>query len=151
MASSEPLGTGTLLLVDGRRADGERLHDPDALQAVLNDLAQDLEADVDPTGARVVDDDGTSHVLVLDEAYLVLHAFPELGSFSFEAFSRHALPDVELYGRVLRTLRTGRFESAMRRRATGMPNDRAALARRLAGERAWARARLADVAGAPLD
>lgn len=140
----EPLGTGTLLLVDGRRAGVESLADPDALEELLRTLAHDLQAGETAQTARVAAPDGSSHALVLDEAHLVLHAFPHQAAFSFKAFSRHALTDVELFGRALRALRTGRFESTLRRRAAGMPHDAAALARRLEGERAWARARMAD-------
>lgn len=137
----EPLGTGTLLMVDGRRADAGSLSDPDALEALLRELVHDLGAGEIARAARVLAADGSSHALVLDEAYLVLHAFPGAHAFSLKAFSRHALADVELLSRALRILRTGRFESTLRRRAAGLPHEPVALDGRLAGERAWARAR----------
>lgn len=147
MNATEPLGTGLLLLVDGRRAGPEPLRDPDELAGLLRDLGNHLEPDATTREGIARQHDGTSHALLLDEAYLIVHAFPDTATFSFKAFSRHAVPDVDLYGRVLTALRTGRFESAVLRRAAGMPRDPAGLARRLAGERAWARARLTDRPG----
>lgn len=144
MDAYEPLGTGTLLLVDGRQAGAEFLSDPDALEALLRDLAHDLEAGDSAHAARSLAADGSSHALVLDEAYLVLHAFPDDRAFAFKAFSRHALTDVELFGRALRMLRTGRFESTLRRRGAGLPREPEALVRRLEGERRWARARAVE-------
>ena len=147
MNATETLGTGVLLLVDGRRAGREPLSDPEELAAILRDLGNHLEPGAATREGIARQDDGTSHALLLDEAYLIVHAFPDRAAFSFKAFSRHAVPDVDLYERVLRSLRTGRFETALRRKAAGMPRDPTRLARRLAGERAWARARLADRAG----
>jgi len=139
---SEPLATGTLLTLDGRGAGTEPLSDPEALDRLLRDLAQRIEGGDVPEPGRVVEADGSSHVLLLDEAHLMLHAFPEQGRFAFLAFSRHAIGDAELQSAVSEALGTGRSESSVRRRASGLPRAPDALARRLAGERAWARARL---------
>jgi len=139
---SEPLATGTLLTLDGRGAGTEPLSDPNALDRLLRDLAQRIEGGDVPQPERVVEADGSSHVLLLDEAHLMLHAFPEQGRFAFLAFSRHAIGDAELQSAVSEALGTGRSESSLRRRASGLPRASEALARRLAGERAWARARL---------
>lgn len=142
MDASEPLGTGTLLLLDGRRAGADALTDPTGLDALLTALAEQLGEVATRPITRVDDADGSSHGLPLDEAHLILHTFPEVGAFAFKAFSRHAIPDAELFHRVLATLHAGRFDSAVRRRAVGIPHDPTRLAARLAGERAWARARL---------
>ena len=142
MTPSEPLATGTLLTLDGRGAGTEPLSDPNALDRLLRDLAQRIEGGDVPQPERVVEADGSSHVLLLDEAHLMLHAFPEQGRFAFLAFSRHAIGDAELQSAVSEALGTGRSESSLRRRASGLPRASEALARRLAGERAWARARL---------
>jgi len=136
------LATGTLLTLDGRGAGTEPLSDPNALDRLLRDLAQRIEGGDVPQPERVVEADGSSHVLLLDEAHLMLHAFPEQGRFAFLAFSRHAIGDAELQSAVSEALGTGRSESSLRRRASGLPRASEALARRLAGERAWARARL---------
>ncbi len=151
MNVSEALVTGTLLLLDGRGAGLEPLADPAALDRLLSELAGRLEDAEPPAPTRLLEEDGSSHALPLDEAYLLLHAFPEAGRFAFAAFSRHALGDDELLGEVRRALRTGRFESSVRRRAAGLPREPEALARRLRGERAWARARLAPAAARALD
>jgi hypothetical protein len=137
-----PLATGTLLLIDGRRAGSEELADPDALDTLLIELARRLDHDAEPRPVRTLAADGSSHALTLDEAWLTLQAFPELGRFAFAAFSRHALGDAELYEAVSAALRTGGAEVSVRRRAADLPREPGPLARRLAGERAWARARL---------
>lgn len=142
MTPSEPLATGTLLTLDGRGAGTEPLSDPDALDRLLRDLAHRIEGDDVPEPVCLIEADGSSHVLLLDEAHLVLHAFPDHGRFAFLAFSRHAIGDAELQSAVSDALRTGRSESSVRRRASGLPRAPEALSRRLAGERAWARARL---------
>lgn len=140
----DPLGYGTLLLIDGRRAGASRLADVDALHALLSTLGNDLE----PASARqtmqIDEEDGASVALLLDEAQLSLHVFPALGAFSFHAFSRHALSDGELLERVLRELHAGRFESALKRRAAPLPKREPALRARLAGDRGYARARMDD-------
>lgn len=140
--ASEPLGTGTLLLLDGRRAGPGVLTDPAGLDALVYALAAQLGEEATRTVTRVEENDGSSHGLPLDEAHLVLHTFPDVGAFAFKAFSRHAIPDADLFQRVLATLHAGRFDSAVRRRAAGLPHDAPRLAARLKGERAWARARL---------
>lgn len=142
MTPTEPLATGTLLLIDGRRGGSEELADPDALDTLLIELARRLEDGAEPRPVRTLAADGSSHALTLDEAWLTLHAFPELGRFAFAAFSRHALGDAELYEAVSAALRTGGAEVSVRRRAADLPREPGALARRLPGERAWARARL---------
>lgn len=142
MTPIEPLATGTLLLIDGRRAGSEQLADPDTLDTLLIELARRLETDAQPRPVRNVEADGSSHGLTLDEAWLTLQAFPDLGRYAFAAFSRHALGDAELYDAVSAALRTGGAEVSVRRRAADLPRAPDALARRLAGERAWARARL---------
>ncbi len=148
MTATEPLVTGTSLRLDGRRARTEPLADPDALGRLLHDLADRLEPDGDGGGrveARLEEPDGTSHVVLLDEAWLIVHAFPETGAFAFSAFSRHAISDGALLDTVRAALRTGRFDSSVGRRAAGLPHGDVALRRRLAGERAWARVRLAPL------
>lgn len=141
----ETLAAGTLLNVEGRGVGREPLAAPDALARLLRELAPRLNEPDPPAPLRHVDDDGSSHVLPLEEAHLLLHAFPARGRFAFAAFSRHALSDAELLAEVRRALRGGRLESSMRRRAAAVPRDPDALARRLAGERAWARARLVPI------
>jgi hypothetical protein len=145
VSATEPLATGTLLRIDGRGAGSEELADPDALDALLAGLARRLEDRADAPPVRIEEADGSSHALPLDEAWLTLHAFPELGRYAFAAFSRHALGDAELYDAVATALRTGGAEASVRRRAADLPRDAGALARRLSGERAWARARLAPL------
>ncbi|MEX2501552.1 MAG: S-adenosylmethionine decarboxylase [Trueperaceae bacterium] len=145
MIRYEPLATGTALRLDGRRAGTEPLADPDALERLMHDLCDRLEPSDDPanrTRVRAHEADGSSHALLLDEAHLVLHAFPEVGAFAFAAFSRHAISDGALLDAVRAALRTGRFDSSVGRRAAGLPRDVDALARRMRGERAWARSRL---------
>jgi hypothetical protein len=138
----ETLAAGTLLTLDGRADGREPLADPDALDRLLRELAPRLHEPDPPAPLRRVDEDGSSHLLPLEEAHLLLHAFPPHGRFAFTAFSRHALSDAELLAEVRAALRSGRCESSVRRRAAALPRDPQARARRLAGERAWARARL---------
>jgi hypothetical protein len=143
----ETLAAGTLLNVEGRGVGREPLADPDALDRLLRELAPRLNEPDPPAPVRRVDDEGSSHVLPLEEAHLLLHVFPAQGRLSFAAFSRHALSDAELLAEVRRALGGGRWQSSVRRRAAALPRDPEALARRLAGERAWARARLVPLPG----
>jgi hypothetical protein len=140
------LAAGTLLHVEGRGVGREPLADPDALDRLLRELAPRLNEPDPPAPVRHVDDEGSSHVLPLEEAHLLLHVFPGHGRLSFVAFSRHALSDAELLAEVRGALGGGRWQSSVRRRAAALPRDPDALARRLAGERAWARARLVPLA-----
>lgn len=142
MNSTDPVATGTLLLLDGTGAGAKPLGDPNALDRLLIELAHSIEGRESGTPIRHVEGDGSSHALPLDEAHLILHAFPEQGRFAFQAFSRHAIADAELQRTVGEALDVRRSESSLRRRAAGIPRDEAALLRRLAGERAWARTRL---------
>lgn len=142
MNAVDPLATGTLLLLDGRGAAGPTLADPDGLDALLGDLARRIEPSGPRHHLRCLAGDGSSHLVLLDEGHLMLHVFPEPGRFALQAFSRHAMPDAELQRSVCEALRVGRSESALRRRAADLPEGDEALRRRLAGERAWARARL---------
>lgn len=140
----DPLGYGTLLLIDGRRAGASRLADVEALHALLSVVAAELEPASSRLSMQVDEEDGASVALLLDEAQLSLHVFPALGAFTFRAFSRHALSDGELLERVLRELHAGRFESSLKRRAAPLPKQEAALRARLLGDRGYARARFDD-------
>lgn len=144
MEPLDPLGYGTLLVVDARRAGAGRLADRDTLEGLLSTLAQELEPGREVTPLSVHEEDGVSVAVLLDEGQLTLHAFPAQGAFAFRAFSRHALSDGAFLDRVLTELRAGQFESAVKRRAVPMPADVDAATTFLAGERGYLRARLDD-------
>lgn len=144
MEPLDPLGYGTLLLVDGRRAGAGRLADRETLERLLRTLAQELEPGREVTPLHVTEEDGVSVAVLLDEAQLTLHAFPAQGAFAFRAFSRHALSDGAFLDRVLFELHAGQFESAVKRRAVPMSTAAEAATKALAGERGYLRARLDD-------
>lgn len=138
----DPIATGTYFALDARGADREQLRDPAVLDAWLADVAARLEGRDAATPVHHRYDDGSSHAVILDEAFAMLHAFPDEGHLAFLAFHHHAISDADLQRVVAEAFAATRVESSLRSRATAMPSDGAALARRLAGERAWARARL---------
>lgn len=140
----DPIGYGSLLLIDGRRAGTTQLADVAVLAELLRTLGEELEPGGGGRTLQVEDDAGASVAQMLDEAQLLLHAFPAHGAFAFRAFSRHALSDGALLERVLRQLRAGHFETALKRRAVPMPADDAEATVWLTGARGYARARLED-------
>ncbi len=152
--SDDALGFGTHLILDGFRADAERLSDPDHIEGVLRELVV-LTAGGDAAAAEVIaytpdagPSEGRSAAIVRAELYLAVHTFPAMRKLTLDLFSTRTVP-VEAVSAAFRTrFGVGRQESAVHGRGRLLPVEAESLRRVLRGDRDYARLRLRDLLGA---
>lgn len=145
-APPEPLGYGTLLVLDGAFAVRATLAGADVMQRALRNMVEMVEPASSATsnGVSVVldDHDGHSAALVEGETCAVAHAFPLARTVTVRLFSPREVPSDRVTAAFHEAFRVGRFQSAVRDHATLLPRDESGLRRHLAGDRAYARLRL---------
>lgn len=144
---AEPLGYGTLVVLDGAFAARGRLEDEAATAGVLRRMAGLVEP-ASAAGSSVVavglhDADGHSAALVDGETCAVAHVFLPTRTVTVRLFSPRGVPIDQVTAAFREVFLVGRFQSAVRDHATLLPRDEPGLRRHLAGDRAYARLRLA--------
>jgi S-adenosylmethionine/arginine decarboxylase-like enzyme len=138
----ESLGYGTLLIVDGFKAEADNLTNVATIEACLREVAGLLES----TQAEVVSletGSGSSATLRLPESHVSLHTFNSSNSLSLRVFSRHDLRPGEITDLLEKHFSVRRVESYLSSRSRTMPSDTEARQRVLLGERNYCALRLA--------
>lgn len=117
----------------------------DDVEAYLAELNEVLEGGRKPVVSMVVEEeDGFSAGVLGHEAHVVLHLFPALGGLSLQVLSRRDVLLSDLTRSLGQRFGVGRFESHLGQATKSLPKEQDRLRRVLAGDRAYARVRLAD-------
>lgn len=147
MSTTDALGFGTLISLDGGSADPGALADEELTRRVVAELVAAVEGDLRfGPDAVVLQDygaDGHSAAMVAGETSVSLHAFAQLRSVTLQFFSVRDLPLSRTTKLFLEAYLVGRFQSSVRGRGPLLPRDRGSLERVLAGDRAYSRLRVA--------
>lgn len=139
----ENLGYGSRFTVDGFLASERLLADGGVLKRLVTRLAGNLEPCSDRGHEATLDEaDGVSVAAICAESQIVLHAFPAARALNLHLFTRRDVPLTALLGLLGEELEAGRYESHLSSVGRIAPADDGELARMLAGDRGYARARL---------
>lgn len=151
MESSEGIGFGTQLTLDGASADAHALAAPATARELLSGLLALVEEhDSGAEDRPLVNEcaDGLSAALIRGETSVTLHTFPELRAVSLQIFTAHDLPLGSATKLFLAAYRVGRFQSNVRDRGLYLPRNAEKLSGALDGLRDYSRLRVAP--GAPV-
>lgn len=138
----ETLGYGTLLIVDGFKAEVGNLTNGTTIEACLREVAGLLES----TQADVLSletGSGNSATLRLPESHVSLHTFSDSSHLCLRVFSRHEVRPGEMTDLLEKHFSVRRVESYLSSRSRTMPADTEARQRVLLGDRNYCALRLA--------
>lgn len=133
----ETLGYGTYLIINGFHLSAERLSDTAQLRELARELAQQLEPTTPAALETYSDDQGTSLVALMSEAYLTLHSYPANQCLSLRLFSRHGLDLQQPITLLCHKLGLRRYESHLSNHGRTISKDAAQRRRTVLGERLY--------------
>jgi S-adenosylmethionine/arginine decarboxylase-like enzyme len=137
------LGFGSHLIIDGFGAEAALLGDETRVEGVTQGFAEVL-GEIETGRQLLRHEGGLSMLLLLDEAHLSLHTFAPQRSLSLSVFSRRSLNLESILEKLREGFGAGRLESYMTSRSASYCSGLLDVSALLAGERAYASARLAD-------
>jgi S-adenosylmethionine/arginine decarboxylase-like enzyme len=137
----ENLGYGTLLIIDGFKADTDNLTKVTAIETCLREVAGLLESKQSEL-LSLETPSGNSATLRLAESHVSLHTFSASSSLSLRVFSRHDVRPGEVTDVLEKHFGVRRVESYLSNHSRTMPANTEARQRVLLGERNYSALRL---------